>query len=79
VLESGFFGPPLLSVRQAPDEEGFELLVQAEAGRTVEVQVSADLVTWETLLTFQNRQAATLFLDTEAPLYPWRFYRVVIP
>jgi hypothetical protein len=79
ILQSGYFPTAFLRVRLPFTSEGFEFSVSAEPGRVYLLQASIDLVHWVDLLTFTNSQELTVFLDTEAPFLPMRFYRVVAP
>ncbi len=78
ILQSDFFGPPILHCR-GYGTEGFEFLVEGEVGRTYKLQASTDLVTWTDLFTFTSQQGRTVFLDGEAGVYSRQFYRVVSP
>ncbi len=78
ILQSDFFGQPILHCR-AYSDEGFEFLVEGEVGRTYKLQGSTDLVTWTDLFTFTSQQGRTVFLDGEAGVYSRQFYRVVSP
>jgi len=79
IVESGYFTSAFLRVRPPVTAEGFEFSVSAEPGRIYVLQGSTDLVAWTDLLTFSNSQELTVFLDTQAPFRPMRFYRVVSP
>jgi hypothetical protein len=76
ILQSGFWGRPILRVR-AVGSEGFEFSVDGEAGGSYVLQTSDDLLNWEDVFIFNNRQETTLFLDADAMFLTQRFYRVV--
>ncbi len=71
-----------LTARGRPNQEGFELTVTGEIGRTYRIQANSDLAgtNWVDLFTYQNTQGAnTLFLDSNAGNLRQRFYRAVSP
>jgi hypothetical protein len=51
------------------------LIVHGERGLTYAIDVSEDLVTWETLATRRLDDGFWQFLDSTAPNYPRSFYR----
>src|SRR5439155_26535857 len=79
ILQSGFFGPPILRVRSFT-ADGFEFSIDAELGRNYRLQGSLNLRDWSDLDLFSNTEDETgLFLDSGADQLPQRFYRVVSP
>jgi hypothetical protein len=79
LLQSEFFGLPVLHVRRSLGIDGFQFMVDGQIGSTFRLQASDDLVNWEDIFTFTNTRVSTLFLDSEATAYGRRFYRVVSP
>jgi hypothetical protein len=79
LLQSDFFGPPILRVRGPLGREGFEFSVDGEVGCACRLQASDDMVHWEDVFTFTNTRVTTLFLDTDVDFRPHRFYRIVSP
>jgi hypothetical protein len=82
ILQSGSFAPAQLTVRARPGEGGFELGITGEIGRSYRVQASdkPGASDWLDLFSFKNTDGATtLFLDSAAPNFRQRFYRVVSP
>ncbi len=77
IMQSDFFGAPLLHVRMTAHHEGFEFAVDAEVGGNYRLQASDDLVNWEDIFSFNNTRSTTVFLDQEAEFSDHRFYRVV--
>ena len=56
------------------------LIIQAEEGKTVEVQYSNDLCsgTWTTLTKFPMPKPPYTYYDTDSPNHPQRFYRAAV-
>lgn len=79
ILQSAFFDPPKLRLHGPLSEEGLEFSVQGEIGRDYRLEVSDDLEHWEEVMSFNNQQETTLWLDTSAAAWPHRFYRAVSP
>jgi hypothetical protein len=82
---SGF--APVLGVRNlpiltlsGPDESG-EMTVQIDGkpDQTYVVEASDDLINWTPLGTVQSDSASTVFIDLDAPLHGYRFYRIIQP
>jgi hypothetical protein len=48
------------------------------AGRTYQIQASADLIQWDIVGTNTTTAEINLFIDTNASQYPSRFYRVKV-
>ncbi|MBI5385264.1 MAG: immunoglobulin domain-containing protein [Verrucomicrobia bacterium] len=79
ILQSDFFGPPILRVRAVREGQGFEFSVDGEVGRAYRLQASDDLRHWEDVFHFTNTRVTTFFFEPEAEFLPWLFYRVVSP
>jgi len=79
ILRSSSLAPARLAVRSRPNQDGFELTVAGEIGRSYRVQASSDLRTWTDLFSFSNSEQETVFLDSDARKFSHRFYRVVSP
>jgi hypothetical protein len=80
------FAPPL-AVRKlpiltlsGPDESG-EMTVQIDSrpGQTYVVEASDDLIEWTPLGTVQSDSASAVFIDLDASVHSYRFYRVAVP
>jgi len=79
ILQSGFFGPPILRVRSFTGN-AFEFSVDAELGRNYRLQGSLNLRDWSDLDLFSNTEDETrLFMDSDADQLPRRFFRVISP
>lgn len=79
VLQSGHTSGARLIVRSYHPTRGCDIAIESEPGLQHRLQASTHLRAWTNLFTFKNSQETTLFLDAEAVLHPWRFYRVVSP
>jgi hypothetical protein len=74
-IEPGETIPPVLELVGRRPGGQFELIVHGERGLTYAIDVSEDLVTWETLATRRLDDGFWQFLDSTAPNYPRSFYR----
>src|SRR5439155_23766123 len=76
ILQSGFFGPPILRVRSFTGN-AFEFSVDAELGRNYRLQGSLNLRDWSDLDLFSNTEDETrLFMDSDADQLTRRLLRV---
>jgi hypothetical protein len=55
---------------------GFQFTVQGLTGRTNIIQTSTNLINWVSIYT---NTPPFVFSDTNAPSFPYRFYRVITP
>ncbi len=79
ILQSDFYGPPVLRV-SGVGAEGFEFVVDAEGnGSTYRLQGSEDLRKWDDLFHYKNSRTRTVFVDSESWEVRYRYYRVVTP
>jgi hypothetical protein len=68
----------LRSLNCFPWESGqMYLRFSAEPSKDCIVQATGDFVTWTGIYTNATATGVLEFIDTDAPLYPHRFYRVV--
>lgn len=74
ILQSGPLVPYLAT--EGLGQNGFEMRVRGVPNRRHRIQASGDLQTWQDLLTFQNSQENTMFVDPDTGANPRRFYRV---
>jgi hypothetical protein len=58
---------------------GATLTIKAFPGRGYQIQGTTNLVNWTNLFLFTNTVERTIFTDSNATLYPRRFYRVLEP
>ena len=79
VMQSEFFGPPILRARPPRPGEPFGLAVDCEPGTPCGLEASADLVAWAPLPAFSNIPPGAVFFDTNSGRLPKRFYRVTSP
>ncbi|MDE3066595.1 MAG: hypothetical protein KGJ60_03490 [Verrucomicrobiota bacterium] len=56
-----------------------QVTVSGLAGQTYPIQVSTDLVNWETLTNLTLNGSSGQFVDSTATNSPYRFYRAVLP
>jgi hypothetical protein len=78
ILQSRSLAPATLNASRRPGDSGFDLSIKGEIGRRYQIQATSDLAgDWIELLTFTNTAPATEFVDTSAPNFNRRFYRVV--
>jgi len=70
--------PPVLGPGTAPvlTNSGFNLMLQGPVGSNYVIQVSGDLVDWQTFTNFTSTSWLTYFKDPAATNYSCRFYRV---
>jgi PKD repeat protein len=66
------FGPVL-----RPDPNGFNFTVQGEPGKSVRIERSRDLLTWEVVATVPLPVSGQTLIDPVATLEPFLFYRAV--
>jgi hypothetical protein len=65
------------SVLELPKNGGFQMNMQVNPGWTYQVLVSTDLINWSVVTTFTPTTSTATFIDTSAPYYTYRFYRLV--
>ncbi len=70
--------PPTVSAPIRLGNGAIELVVSGEVGRVYGVAVSTDLFHWYSWTNQMNGSGSMTFLDSEAPLYPRRFYRAFV-
>jgi hypothetical protein len=58
---------------------GFGLNLQAPLGFNYTIQVSTDLLNWQSLTNFVSTNSLLYFSDPAATNYNRRFYRAVMP
>jgi hypothetical protein len=58
---------------------GFSFTLQNSAGLAGSIQVSADLINWETLTNFTGTNVPIIFNDPAATSSSQKFYRAVSP
>ena len=76
ILQSAFFGPPLLDASFRANR-GVEVSVSAEAGKLCSIEASTNLLNWERIHSFVAETNSERHLDAAATNYPNRFYRAV--
>ena len=54
-----------------------QLTMEVTAGWTYAVESSTDLINWSVLTTFTPSTSIYSYIDSSAPGYPWRFYRLM--
>jgi hypothetical protein len=70
---------PYLQASPSPTNGAFALSIQQVFGRSVTLEVSTNLTSWETLTNFTVTNAAIYFEDSSTTNYNVRFYRAVMP
>jgi hypothetical protein len=53
--------------------------IDGKPDQTYVVEASDDLINWTPLGTVQSDSASTVFIDLDAPLHGYRFYRIIQP
>lgn len=67
--------PPVLELIGLRGDGQFELLLHGERGLKYAIDVSTDLLTWDSLATNAPPYGAWQYVDSTAPDYPLSFYR----
>jgi hypothetical protein len=73
------FALPLLSVRRYSPLEGTDLELSSSIGRIYQIQSSADLTVWKSILDITNYDGTVQFTDTNATNSARQFYRAYAP
>jgi hypothetical protein len=68
---------PVIETLSWNPDLGAEIRLPANLGRSLRVQCSSDLVSWQDVQTFESSNTNQLFLDSSATNQPSRFYRAV--
>ena len=70
---------PSLSAIRLLTSRSIELKLTGQAGRSYEIQVSSDLINWQSLTNVVASDSISTYVDLTAANQSVRFYRVVVP